>query len=192
MAITKLTNSGLSGDKYPNLMADNTFMEPIATTLVGAGGVSSITFNNIPQIYKHLQLRYIGAWTGTSIGYAGIAYSFNSDTGANYSGHGLYGTGSGSGSDGGANRNYGYSTWIPDSLYANIFGVGILDILDYTNQNKYKTVRCIGGFSNNTTATQPVGILSASWMNTSAINKITLSGNTFAQNSRFSLYGIRG
>jgi hypothetical protein len=193
MAVTRLTTNGLTGTKYDIASADNYYMEPIATQLL-TGTATTITFSNIPSGYKHLQVRYISAWTGTSVGYGGIAYVFNSDTGANYAGHELYGTGSSTGAGGGANRNAGYMTWIPDSAYANTFGAGVLDILDYSNINKYKTGRCFGGFNRNfnASANELIGMQSALWMNTAAITSITFSGNTFAINSRFSLYGIKG
>jgi hypothetical protein len=167
--------------------------EPLQTVTVGSGGSTSIDFTSIPSTYKHLQIRYMGRWTGTSIGYATFAFTFNGDTTASYSGHELYGTGSGTpGAGGGGSRNAGYSTWIPDSTTTSTFGVGVLDILDYANTNKYKTTRCIGGFSNNTAGNQLVGMQSASWQKTNAITSINLSGFTFAQYSHFALYGIKG
>ena len=36
-----------------SLALDNNYMEPIATTLVGSGGVNQITFNDIPQSYNN-------------------------------------------------------------------------------------------------------------------------------------------
>jgi hypothetical protein len=166
--------------------------ESISTVTVGSGGQSTITFSSIPSTYKHLQIRYMGRWTGTSIGYASFAFRFNSDTSASYSGHDLYGTGSGTGAGGGGGRDAGYSTWIPDSATADTFGVGVLDILDYANTNKYKTTRCLGGFSNNSAGSQLVGMQSASWQKTNAISSIELFGFTFAQHSQFALYGIKG
>ena len=53
--------SAKSGATGISLALDNNFMEPIASTLVGSGGSSVITFNDIPQTYKHLQLRVLVA-----------------------------------------------------------------------------------------------------------------------------------
>jgi len=66
MATTKLSDLGTRGNKYENLSADNNYMETIASTLVGSGGASTVTFSNIPQGYKHLQIRGI-----TKDGYTG-------------------------------------------------------------------------------------------------------------------------
>lgn len=187
MSITKLTNSGLSGDKYPNLMADNTFMEPIATTLVGSGGSSAVTFSNIPQIYRHLQVRCFWKLSAAT----NLTAQFNGDTGSNYKAHELYGDGASA------------SSFVPSVSPTAIalgyngsstsFGVTILDILDYTNQNKYKTSRALFGDDRN--GAGDVSLDSGLWMNTSAITKIDIKAqgsNTISQYSRFSLYGIRG
>ena len=51
--------SAKTGSTSLSLALENNFMEPIASTLVGSGGVSTVTFNDIPQTYKHLQIRCI-------------------------------------------------------------------------------------------------------------------------------------
>lgn len=168
--------------------------ESISTVTVGSGGSSTITFSSIPSTYKHLQIRYMANFTGTSVGYSQPYCQFNSDTATNYDNHALYGTGSAAGASyfaaGGA-----YGTWIPDSAYANTFGVGVIDILDYTNTNKYSTVRTLGGFNRNynASANELIGITSALWRNTAAITSIDIKGTTtFSQYSSFALYGIKG
>jgi hypothetical protein len=45
--------SGMSG----NLWAPGKDFDSIATTTVGAGGASTITFSSIPSTYRHLQIR---------------------------------------------------------------------------------------------------------------------------------------
>ena len=52
-----------SGSGGISLALDNNYMEPIATMVVSATSVNSITFNDIPQIYKHLQLIHLGLVT---------------------------------------------------------------------------------------------------------------------------------
>ena len=64
--------------------------ESIATVTVGAGGSSSISFSSIPSTYKHLQIRSINLSSSTD---NNILMRFNSDSGANYSRHYVYGDG---------------------------------------------------------------------------------------------------
>ena len=75
---------------------------------------------------------------------------------------------------------------------ANTFGPMILDILDYTNTNKYKTVRSLSGFDSN--GAGKVDFFSGFYfLNTNAITQIDITGGggTFAQYSHFALYGIK-
>lgn len=187
MATIKLSNSGTTGAKYPTASADNNYMETIASTLVGAGGASSVTFSNIPQGYKHLQIRALSrstfAATNTS-----IVIRMNSDSNSNYSYHSLNGNGTTIGSYGVATDSFAISQMYPGaSATASYFGGGVIDILDYANTNKFKTVRSFAGFVGY------VALMSSCWRNTAAITTLTLTtdGN-FAQYSRLSLYGIKG
>jgi hypothetical protein len=70
----------------------------------------------------------------------------------------------------------------------------IFDILDYTNTNKYKTVRMLGGVDFN--GSGEVDFMSGLWLNTSAITRIdflpSYQSTQFQQYSSFALYGIRG
>ncbi len=165
--------------------------ESIETFTVGSGGQATITFSSIPSTYKHLQLRVMAKNSSSGSFDAGGRIRFNSDSGNNYANHELYGVGSGTPSSdvpGGSNP-YSNINWILGSsqMSANIF-----DILDYSNTNKNKTVRQLGG-----TDTNGGGIIqfqSGMWMNTSAISSIVIdiSSGSFAQYSSFALYGIKG
>ena len=163
--------------------------ESIATTTVGAGGQSSITFSSIPSTYKHLQIRGIGR---TSAGGESLRLRFNSDTGANYANHELYGTGSAASAYAEFNVNSNFAdSFAPSSASANVFGVGVIDILDYANTNKYKTIRALSGYDNNGSGYAVLN--SGLWRNTTAIDTILLffgSGN-LTQYSTFALYGIK-
>ena len=74
-----------------------------------------------------------------------------------------------------------------------MFSAHIIDILDYTNTNKYKTVRNLGGFDTNSAQYGYISLGSVSWRNTNAITSIsfTLDGNNFTQYTQFALYGIK-
>lgn len=187
MSITKLTTNGLNGTKYDNVSADNYYMEPIATTLVGAGGSSAVTFSNIPQGYKHLQVRGIATF---SSGTNAIILQANGDTGSNYAWHQMYGTGSAAGSNGATSTSTANISVAPTT---GVVGVFITDVLDYANTSKYKTYRSLTGYDANGSGV--IALRSVLWMNTGAITSLSLkydTGVSFAQNTRFSLYGIKG
>lgn len=188
MSITSV-KSGLTS---MSLALDNNFMEPIATTLVGAGGSSTITFSSIPSTYKHLQIRWIGRGGAPNVNQS-FGLRFNSDNGTNYTYHVLYGTGASVFSVGQTDNNYAFfNSGAGANATSNVFGIGIVDILDYANTNKNKTVRSLGGVDNNGSGI--IAFDSGLWISTSAITKIdvySVTGN-FSQYSRISLYGIKG
>jgi hypothetical protein len=192
MSITKLTTNGINGSKYDTISADNYYMEPIAKTLLSTSA-ANITFSSIPQTYKHLQLRILARSSRSqNSGYAVIR--FNSDTGSNYSRHSLQGDGASAIGDGSGSVSYPTLLLFPAALRsANIFGVGILDVLDYTNTNKNKTLRVLDGYDSNGAGL--IELASGAWYNTSAVTSITITefnGNNFEAYSRFALYGIKG
>ena len=80
-----------------------------------------------------------------------------------------------------------------NSELGSTFGAVVIDILDYANTNKYKTIRSLSGTDYNNTS-GAVGLFSGSWRNTNAITtiKITASSANLAQYSQFALYGIKG
>ena len=175
--------------------------ESIATVTVGSGGSSSIDFTSIPSTYKHLQIRGIGRSTATGNYRMGISLRFNSDSGSNYSFHRLWGNGSSVSAAGLASQTSALQVgFITDgSGLASSFGVSVIDILDYQNSSKYKTIRSLTGFDNNTTGgTGEQGgvlMLSNAWLSTNAVTSISLYPDTssnFAQYSQFALYGIKG
>ena len=170
--------------------------ESIQTSSVGSGATAaSLSFTSIASTYKHLQIRGIGRTNRpTPADMDGLLIQFNSDTAANYSDHRLFGDGSSAGS--GADVSYtGIECFRLANLYvSNItMGVQIVDILDYADTNKYKTVRALGGVENNGSGS--VALNSGSWRNTNAITTVTLkpaTGSLFTQYTSFALYGIKG
>jgi hypothetical protein len=123
--------------------------------------------------------------------------TFNGDSGANYSRHVLSGDGASvtSGANLSATR-IPFGNSIPRTgALANVFGVLLIDILDYANGNKYKTVRGLYGANENSTNTGfRMCVNSGLWMNTAPITTISMQpeAGSFTTNTRISLYGIRG
>ena len=194
---------GLSSRAYGQFAAstaaapDTGAMFPLGMVQVGSGGAADVTFSSIPSTYKHLQVRALMRNTRTSDRVGSPFMRFNSDTGTNYYYHRLYGDGSAAGADapGSASTSIVGLGVATDLNTAGIFGVGVWDILDYANTNKYKTTRLLSGIDNNrTTDAGYASISSGVWNNTNAITSVTLlpNVNIWSEGSTFALYGIKG
>lgn len=168
----------------------------IATTTVGAGGVSEVNFTNIPQIYKHLQVRAIlrSTRSANSDGPQFRLGNGSVDTGANYALHFVKGDGSAASSNAATSITaLGLGDFPAANRTSGIFGAFVLDILDYQNTNKFKTTRALNGYDSN--GAGDLRFISGLWRSTSAINTIKFYpeiGPNFAQYSSFALYGIEG
>jgi len=148
---------------------------------------ASITFSSIAADYTHLQIRALGMFTGT-VGVGNI--SFNGDNASsNYSFHTLHGDGSTAGASGSASQNQGRFTAIGGTTPSYPTAM-VMDILDYANTNKYKTVRHLFAWDGN--GSGYVEFDSNNWRSTNAITSITFTpANTFNTYSSFSLYGVK-
>jgi hypothetical protein len=168
--------------------------ESIATTTVGAGGTGTITFDNIAGTYKHLQIRAIGR-TNRASTFDSFRMQFNSiTTTAQYRSHFLLGNGGSTASadEGNTAGAFAYRMTASSST-SGMFGASIVDILDYADTNKHKTLRSLGGTDQN--GSGEVYFSSGVWMNTAAISRIDIVPNigpNFVQYTQFALYGIKG
>jgi hypothetical protein len=107
----------------------------------------------------------------------------------------LYGNGSSVGGENNRPRaNIPTTITLVPSTNTNMFAAGVIDILDYTNTNKYTTVRILAGQNVNSTSGEAISLTSGLWMSSSAVTSITLTGRTtnIGQYSNFALYGIKG
>jgi hypothetical protein len=177
-------------------IVSNTAYESIATVTVGAGGSASAEFTSIPQTYKHLQIRGIGRTSDAGTGgNFGCYIRMNSDTGSNYAFHTLLGNGISVGAGGSASQNLIYTLHVGPrgGDLSNTFSAQIVDILDYANTNKYKTVRILGGHNLQATTAERIASSSGVWMSVSAITRIDIYlEGTMGQYTQFALYGIKG
>jgi hypothetical protein len=165
--------------------------ESIATVSVGSGGSSAVDFTSIPATYTHLQIRLIAQKLTSSTN--GLM-RFNSDaTSTNYYAHGIE-------ADGSSVAAYATNDFpravanVPTT--ANIFAASVVNILDYANTNKYKTVRILSGVDVNGTVAGYGGVIElvgGNWRSTSAITSITITADSpnYVQYTTFSLYGIK-
>lgn len=201
MSVYKLSNVGGLKTKtaYTSFLAGNSQFVPstydaIATTTL-ATSTANITFSSIPANYTHLQLRISGYNTSGSD--RSLALYYNSDTGLNYVNHFVIGSGSAATAGAQTGRgqtfifddNSGQRGFNGDSAIRSSF---VIDILDYANTNKNKTIRGIGGWDGN--GSGYVGLGSSLWRSTAAINSLTLFlpySTNFGAGTKASLYGIR-
>lgn len=163
-------------------------LEQISTTILGST-TASVTFSSIPSTYSHLQIRMVGrSANGSAQGQMFLTFN-GSATGYAY--HYVGGNGS-SAYSGAATAQTAISlNYAPGSTAtANTFSPAILDILDYTNTSKNKTIRFLQGQAD---SSLNISLNSGLWVSTSAITSITISATgSFVSGSRFSLYGIKG
>lgn len=185
------------------MLAGNTAYEipgdftSISTVTVGSTSQASIEITSIPSTYKHLQLRCFLQADRATYGMGEFEMTVNSAGGTNYSRHGMVGYGSGgTGYWGAGDAAYVYADrGLGTNTGATYAGL-IIDILDYTNTNKFKTIRGIQGVDFNGSVggyTGAVNIFGGAYKSTSAISSIKLTSvyGNFTQYSQVALYGIK-
>lgn len=164
----------------------------IASSGVLDGTTNVVTFSSIPSTFTHLQVRITSRSARVSANDS-IWMRFNTDSGTNYSYHNLYGDGSNPYSQGSANSNVMFPFYTPAaSATTGMFGSAVIDVLDYTNTNKNKTVRSLNGYDANGSGL--VALQSSAWFSTAAITGLQFAnyftGANFVAGSRIDLYGI--
>jgi hypothetical protein len=164
--------------------------DSIATATLGGSGAAA--FSSIPQTYTHLQIR--ATWRSDYASVAdGFILRFNADS-SNHTIHYLQGDGSSATASYAVSGNAFRFTAAPGAnAGSSIFGSAVIDILDYTNTNKYKVINAIAGFDNNGSGQVMFGsgIYSS---NTNAISTINLypnNSNNFVQYTSVALYGMK-
>ena len=197
MPIKRLSQTSLASfQKHSNMLAGNPAYSPpvfdLLETTVLSSDTASVTFSSLGSYsdYKHLQIR------ATVRGSA----NFNNDRpivrlnglqGQNYAEHRMVGNGSSVSSTGAASQDKIQHSLIPGNTgTSNSFGAVVIDVLDFSNTNKNKTVRTLmGGHWNSF----EVGLISGVVLTTNSITSITLGTNNggYATGCRFSLYGVK-
>lgn len=200
MAISRFATSTLRQGmpKYTEMWDGSTLYPPpgfdsIATaTATGSSGI--ITISSIPQTYQHLQIRGIvrNDRNNPSFPFGNLSIYFNGTMGSQAD-HRISGDGSSAtalGQTGISALTIGDTA--TDAQTANIFTAFIIDIHDYQNTSKNKTVRSFIGTDLN--GTGRVQLTSAARVSTSAVSSITFenfNGANFKVGTTFELYGIR-
>jgi hypothetical protein len=198
MLLPGILASGISG----HLITSNFYS--IQTVTVSGTSTTSISFSSIPQTYKSLQLRILSGIYDSGVTQAQVSQNyvqFNGDTGNNYTMHYLYGNSASTVAAGNSVGNNVIYTGYKTNNYTGTtsgtavsMGVTIIDIIDYSNTSKYKTLKYIGGANNNdSSGYSAITIGSGLWLSTSAITSMLFPnyfGGTFYPGTTFALYGI--
>lgn len=167
----------------------NTFVK-IASSTVGAGGVSSVVFSSIPQTYTDLQVLVSSRADNANV-YGWFTYTFNGNSSSLRSAWiepdgSTVATGSTTTFMLGGSSNGNNST-------ASTFGNTSIYIPNYTSSNNKPSSSDDVGENNATTSY--MDLVANLWSNTSAITSITFvpqtGTGTFRQYSTFTLYGIK-
>ena len=186
MPILGILASSITG----GLVTDSGAMFPIRSYVVPSAGAANVEFTSIPATYTHLQLRtFIFGVDATPTG--SINVQFNTDTGSNYAFHLLQGYGAGVDAYAGASASNGRFFGYRGGIRTTYATAGVVDILDYANTNKYKTMRGLAG--NDFNGSGEIQLSSSLWQNTNAITSIKVysSSQNFGQYSSFALYGVK-
>jgi hypothetical protein len=174
-----------------------TDFDSIASVLV-TSAVTDIDFTSIPNTYKHLQIRGIGrvttGTTGQSDGLIRVGSSNTIDTSSIYSRFNMAGYVSDSSTDQDVNKSSGFVWVLPrNGEGAQEYYPVLIDILDYADTNKKKTIRFFtgGSFADSNSIIYFGGIL---YDSTNAINCIRLfsTSTQFSINTEVALFGIKG
>lgn len=187
MPIISLSNKTRSR----SLLAGNPYFVPgdyesIATGNPN-GSQSNITFSSIPSTYKHLQIRGIAS-NSTTDQWSFISFNGNL-TASNYYSHDLAGNGSTVTASALSGTSLGAYAFVTSNNAA--YGAFVIDILDYNDTNKNKTIRILSGRDLN--GSGEVRITSGVFLSTAAITSIAINAsNNWRSGSQFALYGIRG
>ena len=160
----------------------------IATVYYSTGTGGDVTFYNIPNIYRHLQVRMFLRDTRAATDSTWFM-QFNTDTGNNYAYQGMQAQGTSITGLSSTSTNSFQGITSASSAGASRFGAAVIDIFDANQSNKYKTVTYQAGYTNN--GSGYIYTVAGEWLSTYPITTITIKPNTgFAQYSHFALYGM--
>jgi hypothetical protein len=161
----------------------------IASSTVGSGGVSNISFTSIPATYTDLVVKISTRDSRSTNPYNELTVSFNGSP--SYARKTIYGTGTSSGSEGDSSGNFIYSG--TSTTTANTFANDELYIPNYRSSSA-KSISAETAAETNAATGNLLILAAGSSTLTSAITSVTLTpngGNTFLQYSTAYLYGIK-
>jgi hypothetical protein len=171
-------------------MAAGKTYEPIATTTLSSA-TSAIDFSSITSAYTDLVL--VLSWRGGNADQPSLLVRLNNSTAQLYSNTGLTGSGSGAGTSRRASTAINGNNYMAIPRDAGqpttVGGMAtiIINFMNYSKTTMFKTVLGRGS-----AAESGVEATVGMWRSTSAVNQITISGNTnaFGVGTTATLYGI--
>jgi hypothetical protein len=157
-------------------MPTNTYT-PIASVTLSATA-SEVVFSGLPQTYRDLIVVANASISSDDLG----KIQFNGDTGSNYSSVVMFGDGTNRVSEAFTTTHI----WTYRIGTTNR-GTGILQIMDYAQTNKHKTVLARVG-----EAGRMVSATAGRWANTNAITSFswTPQGGNWTAGSTFTIFGV--
>lgn len=190
--IVSAQSSATSGLSYITINSSTAIYALISSTSLSASA-TSITFDTIPSSYKHLELVFFGAFSGT--GDAQLGIRINGDTSTSvYRTKQLYSIIDNSQSG----NSYAHIGRIsnPSSttgIYLNVATPASVIFFNYNDTTYAKVALANSMYLRNDTLPSQIGT-GILYNSTSAITSVTLVGSSggFSTNSYAALYGIKG
>jgi hypothetical protein len=203
MPTSSALRSGIKNyERYLNILAGTEpYVAPplssydLLATEILTGSQASVTFSSLGDYasdYQHLQIRMTTQCTGTATTLTQTDLNLNGDTGSNYAYHTLNGNGSSVVSLNATSADFiRFPDTVPRTSQTGVFGAIVVDILDPFSSDKNTTLRALHGAY--ASGERDINLTSGVWLNTDSLTSIALNpaGNTWAEYSRFSLYGLR-
>jgi len=208
MAINRLSQSTAQSafPKFTNFWDGTTATSSFDSlgSIVVSTATATVTFSSIPQTYTHLQVRWTALTTRTTYGYDAMTFrvgNLNSiDSGSNYTWQVMRSAGASAttGSTGSADSMW-YLDWGFGTTVSSYPMSAVIDILDYTNTTKAKSMRGIYGGDTNGAIGGVYGsinLVGGSWFKSGlpAINTMSFTSynsNNIAPGTVFTLYGVK-
>lgn len=161
----------------------------IAGSTVSGSSTTTLTFDNIPKTFPHIQFRVFGRGATAFSGGLSIYTNPIGMTNSALRRHAL--TGNGSSASSTTDAGIGLTSLIADGgATANVFANVIVDILDWASTTKNMTIRGIGGYDSNGSGIVSLssGLIVPSGGTLTGFNLQT--DGVWIAGSRIDLYGI--
>lgn len=161
----------------------------------GTGSSNEFDFTNIPQTYKHLQLRIYGRCGDASADNArGFNMYLNNTIASEYAYYTFHSNSGGTISTENFYPASGAFVYCIAQSQDGEYGVGIIDFYDYADTSKHTHIKSLGGVAFGDSTYDRTHIGATSWDQTTAVNRIRMisNGGNLNSGTRVSLYGIKG